>query len=105
LFQSLALRLIKEALDHGKGFPWTKVTFFGKELPHGVINMSPPLLSDTVAEEPMLHQLHLLHTAMGTTFTFINLRQDFFVPPIHRHCLVDNQPKKDNLFVPWLCTK
>ena len=44
-FKCLAQSLIKEALHRRKGFPWTEIPSFGKELPNDVGNISPPLVS------------------------------------------------------------
>lgn len=93
----LAQRLTKEALHHRKWLQHTKVTSFGKELPHDVSNILSPLLSERTFEEPMLHWLHRLQATVMTTF--VNLCHDFPTPIIHHHCLMDNWPKKGNLIL------
>jgi hypothetical protein len=37
---------------------------FGKELPHDISNIPPPLLREWIAKEPMLHQFHRLLVAV-----------------------------------------
>ena len=87
-FKYLAQRLIKEALHHRKWFLRAEIPSFGKELPHDVGGIPPPLLSERTIVESMFHLFNWLWAAVRAIF--VNLCQDISTPLVmsHSQCLV-----------------
>ena len=87
---------IMEKESCGPKVPW--VPSFGKELPHDISGIPPPLLSKRPTKEPMFHQFHRLWAAMGATF--VNTREIFQCHSLTTTALWMTDQRRQPLFVP-----